>query len=79
MLDVNTEKLSKEEIAKAIQKLKNGKGPGPDGIPTEILKADLKTSTRMLTINTITGDKSYINSWQADKILSFEQEWPFLS
>ena len=46
MLDVNTEKPSKEEIAKAIQK--NGKAPGPDGIPAEILKADLNTSTQML-------------------------------
>ena len=48
MLDVNTEKPSKEEIAKVIQKLKNGKAPGPDGIPAEILKADLNTSTQML-------------------------------
>ena len=38
MLDVNTEKTSQEEIAKAIQKQKNGKAPGPDGIPAEILK-----------------------------------------
>ena len=45
MLDVNTEKPSMEEIAKAIQKQKNGKAPGPDGIPAEILKADLNTST----------------------------------
>ena len=48
MLDVNTEKPSKEEIAKAIQKQKNRKAPGPDGIPAEILKADLNTSTQML-------------------------------
>ena len=41
-------KPSKEEIAKAIQKQKNGKAPGPDGIPAEILKADLYTSTQML-------------------------------
>ena len=48
MLDLNTEKPSQEEIAKAIQKQKNGKAPGPDGIPAEILKADVNTSTQML-------------------------------
>ena len=42
MLDANTEKPCKEEIAKAIQEQKNEKAPGPDGIPAEILKADIK-------------------------------------
>ena len=48
MLDVNTAKPSKEEIAKSIQNQKNGKAPGPDGIPAEILKGDVNTSTQML-------------------------------
>ena len=48
MLDLNTEKPSQEEIGKAIQKQKNGKAPGPDGIPAQILKADVNTSTQML-------------------------------
>ena len=42
VLDVNTANPSEEEIAKAIQNQfktkKNGKAPGPDGIPAEILK-----------------------------------------
>ena len=42
MLDANTKKPCKEEIAKAIQEQKNEKAPGPDGIPAEILKADIK-------------------------------------
>ena len=42
VLDVNTAKPSKEEIAKAIQKQKNGKAPGPDGISAEILKGRCK-------------------------------------
>ena len=48
VLDVNTTKPSKEEIAKAIQKQKNGKAPGPDGISAEILKGVVNTSTQML-------------------------------
>ena len=48
VLDVNTAKPSKEEIAKAIQEQKNGKAPGPDGISVEIFKGDVNTSTQML-------------------------------
>ena len=48
VLDVNTAKPSKEEIAKAIQKQKNGKASGPDGISAEVLKGDVNTSTQML-------------------------------
>ena len=48
MLDVNTTKPNKEEIAKAIRNQKNGKAPGPDGISVEILKGDINTSTQML-------------------------------
>ena len=48
VLDVNTAKPSKEEIAKAIQKQKNGKAPGSDGISAKILKGDVNTSTQML-------------------------------
>ena len=46
-LEVNTATPSKEEIAKTIQKQQNGKAPGPDGIPVEVLKADISTSTQV--------------------------------
>ena len=48
VLDVNTARPSKEEIAKAIKKQKNGKAPGPDVISAENLKGDVITSTQML-------------------------------
>ena len=51
MLDVNTKKPSKEEIEKAILQQKNRKDSGPDGIPAEILKADINTSTRPVSEN----------------------------
>ena len=38
----------KEEIWKAIIQLKNGKVAGPDDIPAEALKVDIKTFVDML-------------------------------
>ncbi|KAJ8371079.1 hypothetical protein SKAU_G00111070 [Synaphobranchus kaupii] len=39
---------TKEEIRKAIKKLRNGKAAGPNGIPAEALKADMETMEEML-------------------------------
>ena len=47
-LEVNIGPPTKQETMKAIKSLKAGKAAGPDGIPPEALKADIKTSTDML-------------------------------
>ena len=47
-LDINSDAPTKEEIVKAIKRLKNGKAAGPDGIPAEALKADVETTAEML-------------------------------
>jgi len=47
-LQVNENRPSKVEIKKAIRRLKNGRAAGPDCIPSEAIKADLNTSTKML-------------------------------
>ena len=47
-LPINWEKPSRDEIRKAIMKLKNGKAAGADNIPAEVLKADLDTTVEML-------------------------------
>jgi hypothetical protein len=44
----NTEVPSKLEILQAINSLKNGKAPGVDRIPPEVLKADPHTKTELL-------------------------------
>ena len=46
LIDCNTP--TKAEIYMAIKQLRNGKAPGPDGIPAEALKIDLETSVEML-------------------------------
>ena len=48
VLPMSCDKPSRAEIRKAIKTLKNGKAAGPDGIPAEAIKADLKTATDML-------------------------------
>jgi hypothetical protein len=47
-LRINTEVPSKLEILQAINSLKNGKAPGVDRIPPEVLKADPNTTTELL-------------------------------
>ena len=47
-LQVSENEPSKAEIKRAIRQLKNGKAAVPDGIPSEAIKADLNTLTKML-------------------------------
>ena len=49
-LQIETGPPTRGEIYKAIRLLNNGKAEGPDGIPAEILKADINTSADMLEI-----------------------------
>ena len=48
LLVVDTSRPSVAEIENAITRLKNGKAPGPDGIPPEALRADVTTSANIL-------------------------------
>ncbi|KAJ8371311.1 hypothetical protein SKAU_G00113390 [Synaphobranchus kaupii] len=47
-LPIDCSAPKKEEIRKAIKKLRNGEAAGPDGIPAEALKADMETMEEML-------------------------------
>ena len=43
--EISTRAISKGEVKNAISSLKNGKVAGVDNIFTELLKADIKTTT----------------------------------
>ena len=47
-LDINCDVPTREEIARAISKLNNGKAAGPDYIPAEALKVDIGLSVEIL-------------------------------
>ena len=47
-IDVDCHPPTREEIIRAIKKMKNGKAAGLDGIPAEALKADVETTAGML-------------------------------
>ncbi|MEE4247398.1 MAG: reverse transcriptase domain-containing protein [Kangiellaceae bacterium] len=47
-LQIDTDKPTKEEIIRAIMKMKNNKAAGPDGIPAEALKADCEATAEKL-------------------------------
>ena len=47
-IDIDCDLPTREEIIRAIKKMKNGKAAGPDGIPAEALKADVETTADML-------------------------------
>ena len=63
--NINTNHPSKEEILTAIKELKNGKAPGIDGIPAEVLKADSGTMAEMLY-------PLFRDIWNGE---SFPKEW----
>ena len=58
-IEVNTP--NEEEVRTAIQALKCGKAPGIDAIHAELLKADIETSTKVLT-------NLFKNIWEKDTI-----------
>lgn len=54
-------RIDQVEIKNATQHLKNEKAAGPDGIPSEVIKADLITSTEML-------HDLFVKIWEKDEI-----------
>ena len=48
MLQVPLDSPTRQEIKKGIFSLNNGKVTGPDGIPEEVLTADVETSAEIL-------------------------------
>ena len=64
-VNIDTGQIQREEIMKAMKKLKNGKSGGIDGITAEIMKADMETSGKYL-------EKLFTAVWNQEVIPS---EW----
>ena len=67
---------TKEEICKAIKRLKNGKSAGPDSIPAEALKADIKTSVEMLypLFRQIWGEEQVPSEWKEGYLIKLPKK-----
>ena len=65
-LEVSEEKPSLEEIKEAIRHQKAGKAAGPDGIPPEVLKADIDTAAGILhgIIGKIWDGEEFPQDWR---------------
>ena len=60
-LDVDTGPITKTEIIKALKKIKNGKAPGPDQIPPEVLKTNPEVTYTILK-------ELFDNIWKTEEI-----------
>ena len=65
-LNINCCRISKEETKRAIKKLKLGKAPGIDNIPSDVLKADIGASTDVLynVLNEIWDKEEIPTEWK---------------
>ena len=60
-IEVSTDYLSKEEISKSLDDLKNNKAAGPDNITAEVLKADKETTITKL-------EEIFKLAWDAEEV-----------
>ncbi|KAH3727683.1 hypothetical protein DPMN_053625 [Dreissena polymorpha] len=64
---MRTGPITKQEITKAINKIKSRKTPGPDKIPTEAMKASTSVLTSCLTSSNRSGtQKKFLYSGRHD-------------
>jgi hypothetical protein len=75
-LDMECETPTKEEIMRAIRKMKNGKAAGPDGIPAEALKADTERTAEMLLplFEKIWQDEQIPTDWKDGHIVKLPKK-----
>ena len=75
-LDIETSYITKEEITKAINNLKNNKAAGNDCITGEVLKADTEfTSNKLETLFRLIWDKEEIpKDWEEGLIVKLPKK-----
>ena len=75
-LNINCGRISKEEIKRAIKKLKLGKAPGIDNIPSDVLKADIGATTDVLysLLNEIWGKEKIPTEWKTGMLVTIPKK-----
>ena len=75
-LNINCERPTKQEIRKAILRLKNGKATGPDHIPAEALKTDIDTTVNMFykLFGKIWNDEKMPLNWKESHIIKLPKK-----
>jgi len=75
-LPISCDPPTSQEIRAAILKAKNGKAAGPDGIPSEALKADLDTTVEMLQqlFKKILKDENIPENWKEGHIIKIPKK-----
>ena len=68
--------LTKEEIQSAIKQLRNGKAAGPDNIPAETLKVDIRPNVEMLypLFNKIWDDERVQTEWKESYLIKLPKK-----
>ncbi|KAI0224962.1 hypothetical protein LSAT2_024073 [Lamellibrachia satsuma] len=75
-LNINCGRISKEEIKRAIKKLKLGKAPGIDNIPSDVLKADIGATTNVLysVLNEIWDKEEIPTEWKTGMLVTIPKK-----
>ena len=75
-LNINCGRISKEEIKRAIKKLKLGKAPGIDNIPSDVLKADIVATTNVLysMLNEIWDKEEIPTEWKTGMLVTIPKK-----
>ena len=75
-LNINCGRISKEEIKRAIKKLKLGKAPGIDNIPSDVLKADIGATTNVLysMLNEIWDKEEIPTEWKTGMLVTIPKK-----
>ena len=75
-LNINCGRISKEEIKRAIKKLKLGKAPGIDNIPSDVLKADIGATTDVLysVLNEIWDKEEISTEWKTGMLVTISKK-----
>lgn len=75
-LDVDIGPITEEEILKALRKIKNGKAPGPDQIPPEVMKINPEITCQILKdlLDNIWETEEIPKDWSLGYIIKFPKK-----